>query len=208
MTTIGILGAGKVGITLAQLAVKAGYTVRIAGSGNPDKIALTVSILAPGAQAMTKEEVAETSDIIILALPLSKYASIPKDHLEGKLVIDSMNHWYEVDGPRGDTLPDSVSSSEFIQSFLTESTVIKALSHMGYHELHDFAAPNKTLNRKGIAIAGDSATAVQHVATIIDTLGFEPVIIGGLSAGRILEPGEKGFGLAVPASTLKELLLL
>ena len=45
---IGILGAVKVGIVLAGLALDAGYTVRISGSGAVKKIALTIKTLVPG----------------------------------------------------------------------------------------------------------------------------------------------------------------
>lgn len=44
---IGILGAGKVGIVLAGLALDAGYTVRISGSGAVKKIALTIKTPSP-----------------------------------------------------------------------------------------------------------------------------------------------------------------
>ena len=37
---VGIIGAGKVGIVLAGLALDAGYTVRLSGSGSVKKIAL------------------------------------------------------------------------------------------------------------------------------------------------------------------------
>ncbi|MCZ3393503.1 NAD(P)-binding domain-containing protein, partial [Enterococcus faecium] len=89
---VGILGAGKVGIVLAGLALKAGYEVRISGSGSVDKIDLTISTLVPGAIASENAEVVANSDIIILAIPLSRYKNIDPTLLKGKLVIDAMNY--------------------------------------------------------------------------------------------------------------------
>lgn len=192
--TIGILGAGKVGIVLAQLALKAGYKVFIAGSGDPTKIALSVKVLAPGAIAATKEEVALNSDVIILALPLSKYKTIPRSELADKLVIDAMNHWYEVDGPRCDTIPDDISSSVAVQNYLDKSRVVKAFSHMGYHELYDETRPAGADNRKAIAIAGGDKEDIATVAAIVDSLGFDPLTIDSLEKGIVLEPGHPGFG--------------
>jgi predicted dinucleotide-binding enzyme len=192
--SVGILGAGKIGIVLAQLALKAGYTVYIAGSSEAQKIALTTKILTPGAIATTKEEAAQKADLVILAIPLSKFRMLPKEALSGKLVIDAMNHWYEVDGPRSDTLSDTISSSEAVQAFLPHSTIVKALSHMGYHELHDTAQPEGTYGRKAIAIASDDSTAATVAADFITSLGFDPLFIGALKNGTLLEPGNPGFG--------------
>lgn len=202
--SIGILGAGKVGIVLAQLALKAGFTVYIAGSGSPENIALTVKILAPGAVATTNTDAARLGDIVILALPLSKYKTIPKNELTGKLVIDAMNYWEEVDGPRSDTLPDEISSSEAIQTYLNNSRVVKALSHMGYHELHDFHQPEHTEGRKAIALAGDSASDLATVGSFINAIGFDPLIIGPLASGRILEPGGPAFGTSLSKAELEK----
>ena len=204
---ISILGAGKVGVVLAQLALKAGYEVYLAGSADPQKIALTTKVLAPGAHAVSKEEAALKGDIVILAIPLSKYASLPKAELAGKLVIDAMNYWDEVDGPRSDTVPELESSSEFIQAFLDQSRIVKALSHMGYHELHDMARPAGDAARKAIAIAGDNPNDLAIVEFFVNSIGFDTVTLGKLSHGKILEPGHPGFGASIDARALKERLL-
>lgn len=203
--TVGIIGAGKLGTVLAQLALRAGYAVRIAGSGDPDKIKLTVDALAPGATAMTSEEVAMRSDIVILALPLSKFRNLPKDQLAGKLVIDATNYWWEVDGPRSDILPDAQTSSEAVQEFLADARVVKTFSHMGYHHLHDEARPKGASQRKAVAVAGDTSESIRCACELVDDFGFDPVPIGSLEAGRILEPGSKTFGANVDAKALREL---
>lgn len=205
ITTIGILGAGKLGITLARIARHYGFDVNIAGSGQPGKIALTAEVLAPGTKAMSSEDVAKNSDIVVLALPLGKFRSLPKQALAGKLVIDAMNYWWEVDGSRDDILPTEQSSSEAVQEFLSDSRVVKAFNHMGYHDLFDEHKPSGAVDRKAIAIAGSDAN-VREVGELVDRLGFDPVIVGALSEGGRLEPGTNVFGASVDQEALRRLL--
>ncbi|SDZ15619.1 NADPH-dependent F420 reductase [Herbiconiux ginsengi] len=206
LPTIGILGAGKVGTVLSRLLLAAGYPVHIAGSGSPAKISLIIDVLAPGAVAMTAADVARTSDIVILALPLGKYRSIPADLLEGKLVVDAMNYWWEVDGIRDDLNDPRVSTSELIQSFLPTSRVVKAYNHMGYHDLDEGPTPAGTPGRKAIGIAGDDDLALSDVAALVDASGFDPVLVGSLRDSIALQPGSELFGANFTASGVQDAL--
>lgn len=203
---IGVLGAGKLSVVLSQLAIKAGYEVYVSNSKDPKQLILSFSILSPGTHVVTRQQLIEIADVVILALPLSKYKTLPADALNGKFVIDAMNYWWEVDGALEATHPLSTSSSEQVQGYFKDAVVIKGLNHIGYHDLYDHAAKLNDPNRRAVAIAGDNKKSISIANTIVNDLGFDPLYIGTLGHGRALEPGSNTFGASVSMNELKDLL--
>jgi 8-hydroxy-5-deazaflavin:NADPH oxidoreductase len=204
--TVGILGAGKVGTVLARLAVSAGHEVLIAGSGDPGTIALTIDVLAPGAIPAWPAEAARRGDLVILALPLGKYRSLPINEMAGKLVVDAMNYWWEIDGERADLTDHETPTSQIIQAFLPASRVVKAFNHMGYHDLDEQGRPPGQAGRKAIAVAGSDGSDIEVVTSFVNSMGFDAVLAGSLKDSRKLQPGWPAFGANLSAAELRSLL--
>lgn len=207
MEKIGILGAGKLGLTLAQLANTAGFEVGIASSRPASAIELSVSVLAPGTKVMASAQLLAEYDVIVLALPLSRFFSLPKtvhDQFANKIVLDAMNYWWEVDGREQATAYQN-SSVNVAARLPEQAKVVKAFNHMGYHDLADEATSDTTA-QKGMIYATDHAELVPEIETMIQRLGFAPYYLDSLAKGIALEPGSPLFGANEPKSVLHELL--
>ncbi|MFC5260755.1 NADPH-dependent F420 reductase [Kribbella qitaiheensis] len=196
MTRIAVLGAGHVGPVIARVAIEAGYDVSIAASGDPAEIELITQVLVPGAEARWAADAVADADLVVLSIPLHKFATFDPDLVAGKLVVDTMNYWPPVDGVQELFEDDRFGSSEIVQRRLARSTVVKTLNHLGYHELADDRRPAGSPERRALGVAGDR-TAVDVVAGVIEDIGYDTVRLDGLRAGRFLEPGGPVFGEAL-----------
>jgi predicted dinucleotide-binding enzyme len=201
--TIGILGAGKVGTVLARLALAAGHRVLISSSGSAERIALIVDVLAPGAEARTTAQVIDEAEVIILALPLGKVRSLPADALAGKVVIDAANHWEPVDGPLPEFTQDPRGTSEVVADLLPGARVVKAFSHLGYHDLDERGLPTGSPGRIALAIAGDDPSAVAAVEELVDAVGFDPLVTGDLGTGAGFQAHTEAFGYPLTRDELR-----
>ena len=196
---LAVLGAGHVGPVIARLAIAAGYPVAIATSGDPDDIALITELVIPGARPRWASDAIADADIVVLAIPLHRFAELDPGLLAGKIVVDAMNYWPASDGvltafEDGGASGSGRGSSEIVAERLAGSAVVKALNHIGYHELEDRARPAGAPDRRAAGLAGDDPAAVAAVAELTSRLGYDPVRLGDLRAGRVLQPGGPVFG--------------
>jgi len=191
---LAVLGAGHVGPVIARLAIGAGYPVAIATSGDPDDIALITELVIPGAEPRWASDAVADADIVVLAIPLHRLTDVDPALLAGKVVVDAMNYWPASDGVLTAFENDTTSSSEIVAGRLAGSAVVKALNHIGYHELEDRARPAGAPDRKVAGVAGDDPAAVATIAGLVDRIGYDPVCLESLRAGRVLQPGGPVFG--------------
>jgi len=192
---IAVLGAGHVGPVIARVANDAGYRVTIAASGDPERIALITQVLIPRAEPRWAADAVADADIVVLAIPLHRFAAFDPALVAGKLVVDIMNYWPPVDGVQQMFDDRRYGSSEIVQRRLGKSTVVKTFNHIGYHELEDDRRPARSPERRALGVAGDNPGAVDAVAGVIERIGYDAVRLGSLSAGRLLEPGGPVFGV-------------
>lgn len=185
--TIGILGAGRFGTVIARQALRAGYEVLIAASGDPAVIEHLVAREAPGARPVTAAEAVRAGDVVVLAIPLRKALALDPAMFAGAVVVDAMNHWPLVDG-RIPALEVAHSTSELVQAHLTGARVVKTLNHLGSDELESDAAPPGSPGRRALAVAGDDEDARRLVMAFVERLGYDAVDAGPLAAGLALEP--------------------
>ena len=203
---LSIIGAGKVGTTIARAALAAGYDVAMSGSGAAERIALTVDVLAPGARAASTDEVVRDADVVVLAVPTHRFRELPSDLFAGKILIDAMNYWEPIDGVDEELATAPAGTSVVVQARFPSARVVKSLNQLGYHEFEEGRRPPGAPDRVAIAAAGDDRAAVIEVLQLIDRLGFDAVDAGPLEAGVALEPDGSAFGVAYSTGELSNLL--
>jgi hypothetical protein len=192
LSRLAVLGAGHAGPVIARLAIKAGYPVAIATSGDPEDIALITELVIPGARPRWAADAVADAAIVVLAIPLHRFFDLHPALLNGKIVVDAMNYWPASDGVLKPFEEDG--SSEIVARRLAGSAVVKALNHIGYHELEDRARPAGAPDRRAAGVAGDDPAAVTAIAGLVDRVGYDPVRLADLRAGRVLQPGGPVFG--------------
>jgi 8-hydroxy-5-deazaflavin:NADPH oxidoreductase len=194
MTTVGFIGSGHIGSTVARLGVAAGHQVVLSNSRGPETLAGLAADLGPLSRAGTGEEAAAAGDIVVVAIPLKAFDSLPADMLAGNVVIDTCNYYPQRDGQLAELDSKVATSSELVQRHLPGSRVVKAFNNIYYKHLRWLARPAGAADRSYLPIAGDDAAAKAAVALFLDTIGYGAVDAGALADSWRQEPGSPAYG--------------
>ncbi|MGH9067740.1 MAG: NADPH-dependent F420 reductase [Acidimicrobiales bacterium] len=189
MATIGFIGAGNIGSTLARLAADAGYDVVVSNSRGPETLADLVRRLGPRARAATPPQAAAAGDIVVVTVPLRAYRQVPVEPLAGKVVIDTTNYYPDRDGHIAELDDESTTTSELLQAHLPTSHVVKALNTVFFKHLAALARPHGAADRSAVAITGDDEAAKTTAAAFLDAIGYDTYDAGPISEGWRYQQG-------------------
>ncbi|MFZ5478359.1 MAG: NADPH-dependent F420 reductase [Myxococcota bacterium] len=187
--SIGVIGSGMVGQTLAAGLARHGYAVTI-GSRTPEKLADWQRKEAPQVRLATTEEAARAGDVVIVAVAggaAEETVRSVADALAGKVVIDTGN---PISGPPVNgvipyfTGPND-SLMERLQKAVPAARFVKAFCSVGAGFMIDPKLPG---GPPTMFICGNDAGAKATVSEILTEVGWEPYDVGGVEAARAVEP--------------------
>lgn len=183
MTTIGLIGSGNIGSTVARLAVAAGHDVVLSNSRGPETLVDLVSELGDRARAATAQEAAAAGDVVVVTVPLKAYRDVPVEPLAGKVVIDTNNYYPERDGSIAGLDDETTTTSELLQQHLPSSHVVKVFNNIFFKNLAELARPSSSPQRSALPIAGGDAGAKATVTAFLDEIGYDAYDVGDLPEG-------------------------
>ncbi|MFB8247593.1 NADPH-dependent F420 reductase [Streptomyces sp. NPDC055952] len=174
MTTIGILGNGRVGGSLATALTRAGHQVSVADR-------------SPGSAA----DVALSARLVINATPgvgsLERLSAL-REELQGKILVDVSNA--TTDGPDGlptDLIYPGSSLAEHLQEALPGTHVVKTLNTMLFTVM---TSPATLAQAPTVFLSGDEPGAKRVVRGLLGDLGWRDAWItdlGGIETARAAE---------------------
>jgi len=201
--TIGLIGSGHIGGTVARLAVAAGYDVVVSNSRGPETLADLVKELGPRARAATPAEAAAAGDLVVVTVPLRAYRSVPVEPLAGKVVLDTNNYYPGRDGTIAELEDGSATVSGLLQQHLGTARVVKGFNNIYYKHLLSLPRPAGAKDRSALPIAGDDSSAKATVTAFLDSIGYDTVDAGNLAESWRFERDMPAYGVPYASKTAR-----
>lgn len=199
---IGIIGAGRIGGTLASLWAEAGHEVLVS-SRHPEQLQELARSLGPKARAGTPREAAVFGEVVLVSVPYGALPQIGRDlakELAGKIVLDTGNPYPERDGDmaiEARRKGTGVASAEFLPGV----RLVRAFNAIGFRSLRSEA--HRAGKPVAIPLAADDAQALRMAARLVRDAGFEPVVVGPLARARLFDVGTPVYTQLLTADELK-----
>lgn len=187
------MGAGHIGSILARDLCGLRHTVWIANSRGPE----TLSDVErdTGAVPVSVSRAAEDVDLLVIAIPLHKVPSLPKDLLSRlpltSPVIDTTNYYPPVSG-RIPEIDGGVTEAEWVSGCIGRP-VIKAFNNIYADSLSRGGLPKGAPNRIALPVTGDDVEQKRIVMALIDAIGFDALDAGPLSESWCYQPGTPAY---------------
>jgi predicted dinucleotide-binding enzyme len=190
MTSIGILGAGRVGSSLASTLAAAGHHVVLGRRSPKEPTAAPAGDTDPRISFSDQRATARTADIVINATPgdstLARLTEL-RTELAGKILVDVSNATHDVNGLPGELCYPGSSLAERLQAALPDTRVVKTLNTMLFMVM---TAPDILATPPTVYVSGDDEQAKKTVTGLLGDLGWQDAWIedlGDITTARATE---------------------
>ena len=203
MTTIGFIGSGHIGSSVARAAIRSGYRVVMSNSRGPATLGDLIADLGPNASAASTVDAATAGDFVVVTIPFKAVESVPVEPLVGKVAIDTNNYYFERDGHIPELDDHSITVSGVLQRHLVGAHVAKGFNHIESSQIVSDGLPAGTPDRRALATASDYPDAIAVVSQLFDDIGFNTVVIGPLFESWRIDRDTPGYGGRFDAKQLR-----
>lgn len=203
MTTFGMIGAGKIGSSVARAVLALGHDVILSNSRTPDTLTDLVEELGPHASAALASDAAARADVVLVAIPFGRFREIDPAPVAGKIVLDANNYYFERDGHFPELDAGEATTTGMLQEHLPESRVAKAFNHIWFKQILTDGTPAGTPGRRALVTSSDHPDALDFVTDLYDAIGFDTVPIVPLSESWRVERDRPAY---IPKQTRDELV--
>jgi len=206
MTTLGFIGAGHIGGTVAKLAAQHGYDVVVSNSRSPETLADLVAEIGGTARAAWAAEASAAADVAFVSIPLKNIWQLDPAPLAGKIVLETNNYYPARDGRIEAIDNESDTTTGLLQKHLPDSHVVKVFNHINWTHIPTQGLPAGAPNRRALAIASDHPDALEFARRFYDELGYDAVDASPVSESWRIERGTPGYGARQTVAELEAAL--
>jgi hypothetical protein len=182
--TYAIIGSGAIGTAIARQFSRAGLDVLVANTRGPDSLRGLANELGAHVRPVPLAEAA-AADLVFLAVPYDAIgdATASVQDWGGRIVVDATNAISlpaftprDLGGrPSTDVVAGTLKSARVVKAFNTLPAAILA------------KVPAEGGGRRVLFVSGNDDAANAQVGSLIERLGFAPIVLGKVAEGGRLQ---------------------